>query len=81
MVMFFSFDVSLKSDTKWLSWLAYQFHTAVGKRRSLTSNGIPFDDSMDLETFKNSFYFKVVRTTSLNTIEILWRFLFLARTS
>ncbi|CAF1166761.1 unnamed protein product [Adineta ricciae] len=50
---------NLKSDTKWLSWLAYQFHTAVGKRRSLTSNGIPFDDSMDLETFKNSFYFKV----------------------
>ncbi|CAF3560809.1 unnamed protein product [Adineta steineri] len=50
---------NLKSDTKWLSWLAYQFHLAVGKRRGMTNHGTQSDDSMDLEKFKNSFYFKV----------------------
>ncbi|CAF1117807.1 unnamed protein product [Rotaria sp. Silwood1] len=50
---------NLKSDTKWLSWLAYQFHMAVSKRRSTTHNGTQLEDSMDLETFKNSFQFKV----------------------
>ena len=53
---------SLKSDTKWLSWLAYQFHMAVATptgstHRRTTSN----DNSMDLSTFKRSFAFKVVR--------------------
>ena len=33
---------------------------AVGKRRGGTYNGTQLDDCMDLETFKNSFYFKVV---------------------
>lgn len=52
---------SLKTDTKWLSWLAYQFHTAVSKRfHSSSSNCTSKDEYMDLETFQNSFYFKVV---------------------
>jgi hypothetical protein len=46
------FYLSVKSDTKWLSWLAYQFHIIASKKQ--------MDDSMDLETFKTSFYFKVV---------------------
>ena len=54
------FYCSLKSDTKWLSWLAYQFHMAVsghgGAIGNLHSNG----ESMNIETFKKSFYFKVV---------------------
>ena len=54
--------LSLKSDTKWLSWLAYQFHMAVSKRRNTTYHDSQVQDSMDLETFKNSFYFKVVCT-------------------
>jgi hypothetical protein len=54
------FCLRLKSDTKWLSWLAYQFHMAVGKGRGATYNGTQLDDCMDLETFRNSFYFKVV---------------------
>ena len=51
----------MKTDTKWLSWLAYQFHTAVSKRFHSSSNGTSRDDYMDLEIFKNSFYFKVVK--------------------
>ena len=54
------FCLSLQTDTKWLSWLAYQFHIAVGKRRSMIHNGSQVDDCMDLHTFKSSFYFKVV---------------------
>ncbi|CAF2319582.1 unnamed protein product [Rotaria sp. Silwood2] len=50
---------NLKSDTKWLSWLAYQFHMAVSKRRSTKHNRTQIEDSMDLETFRNSFQFKV----------------------
>ena len=52
---------SLKSDTKWLSWLAYQFHMAVDRSRGTTAEDPNPEDSMDLETFKNSFHFKVVR--------------------
>ena len=58
----FSFEFrifSLKTDTKWLSWLAYQFHTAVSKRFH-SSTGTSKHEYMDLDTFKNSFYFKVV---------------------
>jgi hypothetical protein len=33
---------------------------AVGKRCSTTHNGNHKEECMDLETFKNSFYFKVV---------------------
>ena len=51
------FSSSVKSDTKWLSWLAYRFHIAANKHRN---NNTYMDDSMDLETFANSFYFKVV---------------------
>ncbi len=50
-----------KSDTKWLSWLAYQFHIAVGAHASSSSHRSQSDDSMDLVTFKRSFFFKVVR--------------------
>ncbi|CAF1066670.1 unnamed protein product [Adineta steineri] len=46
---------NVKSDTKWLSWLAYQFHMIAGKQR----HHIPTEESVNLETFKNSFYFKV----------------------
>jgi hypothetical protein len=53
----FFFHLSVKSDIKWLSWVAYQFHIAVAKSR----NNTHMEDCMDLVTFKNSFYFKVVR--------------------
>lgn len=53
---------SVKSDTKWLSWIAHQFHTTVSKHsRTHAHSNPPVDETMDLETFKNSFYFKVVR--------------------
>ena len=48
---------SVTSDTKWLSWLAYQFHLSVSKRR----NNPSVDDRMNLELFKSSFRFKIVR--------------------
>jgi hypothetical protein len=51
-ISFSFFNLSVKSDTKWLSWFAYQAHIIVSKNR--------MDDCMDLETFKNGFYFKVV---------------------
>ncbi|CAF4067057.1 unnamed protein product, partial [Rotaria magnacalcarata] len=50
---------NLKSDTKWLSWLAYQFHMAVSKRRNTANHRYQIEDSMDLETFQSSFHFKV----------------------
>jgi hypothetical protein len=53
---FLFFLLSVNSDTKWISWITYQFHIAVTKRR----NNTIVEDSMDLATFKNSFYFKVV---------------------
>ena len=61
---------SVKSDTKWLAWIAYQFHTAVNKQhRTNVPNNPHSDETMDLETFKNSFYFKVVRITRFETSE------------
>ncbi|CAF1293744.1 unnamed protein product [Adineta ricciae] len=45
----------VKTDIKWLSWLTYQFHMIVSKHR----NSSPTEESMDLETFTKSFYFKV----------------------
>lgn len=60
-IFYFNFNFySLKSDTKWLSWLAYQFHMAVSKHNSAAHHGNQIQDSMDLETFKKSFHFKVV---------------------
>jgi hypothetical protein len=53
---FFLFSFSVKSDTKWISWIAYQFHMAAIKQRYNSDA----KDSMDLETFKSSFYFKIV---------------------
>jgi len=66
----FFFSLSVKSDTKWLSWLAYQFHLIV-------SNKNQTDGSMDLETFKNSFYFKVVCILKMKISDIKY-FLFKA---
>ena len=59
---FDAFLSSLKSDTKWLSWLAYQFHIAVGAHGSSSNQT---DDSMDLAMFKKSFFFKVVGSRSV----------------
>jgi len=49
---FLCLNFSVKTDTKWLSWLAYQFHIIASKNQ--------MDDTMDLQTFKTGFYFKVV---------------------
>jgi hypothetical protein len=51
---------SVKSDTKWLSWIAYQFHSVTSKHRSNAHNPTHVDETMNLETFKANFYFKVV---------------------